>query len=100
MTLNERESRALEQLRRFLEQDDPALARRPHSMRCGPTASGLALFVLTAILVGLVLIGIGQGLDLSALSTLGVLCVPIGGSMWFGRLNLPADTAHALCQSQ
>ena len=91
MTLNERELRALAALRHYLERDDPVLARRLRTMRCGPTTTSLALFVLVAILVGFVFVGVGRGLDLTAVTAFGVLfaaCVPIAGSVWFGRLNV------------
>jgi hypothetical protein len=91
MTLNERELRALEQLRHFLERDDPRLARRLRTMSYCPTTSTSAVFALAATLVGFVIVGIGRGLDESALTTFGVLfalCVPIAGSMWFTRPGL------------
>jgi hypothetical protein len=86
MTLNERELRALAELRHFLERDDPALARRLRTMRYGPTPTGLAVFVLVAILVGFLFVGIGRGLDVTAVTAFGVLfaaCVPIAGGIWF-----------------
>lgn len=93
MTLNERESRTLEQLRRLLEADDPRLARRLRTMSWGPTTSVLAVYVLATTLAGLLLVGLGRTVDQPALTTLGVLfalCAPIGATMWFGRPYLAA----------